>query len=895
MKYLRKYNTFEEYNTDKNNLPSPSIAYVQSTNTIYYNGDGYNNQSVIADGDTIIYNTDQIYQKKDGSIYPVSHPDLSTQPSILPQRYGNLDIKEVLIANGREDEIPLSATIIEAFSFNKKECVSAICMKGPNKWSITNTEGIIPEFTLIRYVGDDLGYYYEEEGEENNQEHDYSKNYLTFKSLEDGTFQFTNAINYSVDNGTTWIELAADTATPTIITGNKIMWKAELTPGDHVSIGSFSSTGQFDVEGNIMSLLYGDEFIGQTDLTNKSFAFANLFINCKLINAKHLLLPTTILASYCYNSMFSNCSSLTTAPELPAITLAGSCYENMFNNCTSLTTAPELPATTLETYCYRYMFQNCTSLMTAPILPATTLISDCYSYMFSGCTSLNYIAAMFTTTPSNSYTNNWVNGVAATGTFIKNPDATWNVTGNNGIPTGWTVKYADLRYLTFEALQNGVFKFTNPINYSTDNGTTWTSLAANTGTTVLAGHKIMWKATLTSNNDSGIGTFSSTCNFNVEGNVMSLLYGDNFAGRTNLTSKNYIFYNLFKNCSKLINAENLSLPATTLAIACYKNMFYNCTSLTTVPELPATTLANNCYEKMFYNCTSLTTTPELSATTLADYCYTYMFQDCTSLTTAPELPATTLVQSCYRFMFDGCISLTTAPELPATTLANSCYYSMFSDCTSLTVAPELPATTLADWCYSDIFHGCISLTTAPELPATTLANSCYRSMFYGCTALTTAPELPATTLVINCYGYMFQNCTSLTTAPELSATTLASYCYTYMFSGCTSLTAAPVLNATTLVDYCYQGMFYGCTNLTVAPELPATTLVTGCYQNMFNGCTNLNYIKAMFTTTQGMDCTINWVGGVAATGTFIKNSAATWTTTGANGIPTGWTVQTASS
>lgn len=70
-----------------------------------------------------------LYQLKDNSYYPVSHPDLSTQPSILPQRFGNLDIKEVLIAPGREDEIPVNATILEAFSFNKNQCVAAYCEK----------------------------------------------------------------------------------------------------------------------------------------------------------------------------------------------------------------------------------------------------------------------------------------------------------------------------------------------------------------------------------------------------------------------------------------------------------------------------------------------------------------------------------------------------------------------------------------------------------------------------------------------------------------------------------------------------------------------------------------------------------------------------------------------
>lgn len=49
---------------------------------------------------------------------------------------------------------------------------------------------------------------------------------------------------------------------------------------------------------------------------------------------------------------------------------------------------------------------------------------------------------MFTTTPSTTYCNNWVNGVKATGTFVKNSAATWNVTGTSGVPSGWTVQTA---------------------------------------------------------------------------------------------------------------------------------------------------------------------------------------------------------------------------------------------------------------------------------------------------------------------------------------------------------------------------------------------------------------------------------------------------------------------
>jgi hypothetical protein len=114
----------------------------------------------------------------------------------------------------------------------------------------------------------------------------------------------------------------------------------------------------------------------------------------------------------------------------------------MLYGCTSLTTAPELPATTLASDCYYQMFYGCTSLTTAPELPATTLVDYCYGHMFNGCTSLNYIKAMFTTTPSDSYTRQWVEGVSSTGTFVKNSAATWDVTGNYGIPSGWTVETA---------------------------------------------------------------------------------------------------------------------------------------------------------------------------------------------------------------------------------------------------------------------------------------------------------------------------------------------------------------------------------------------------------------------------------------------------------------------
>ncbi len=257
------------------------------------------------------------------------------------------------------------------------------------------------------------------------------------------------------------------------------------------------------------------------------------------------------------------------------------------------------------------------------------------------------------------------------------------------------------------------------------------------------------------------------------------------------------------------------------------------------------------------------------------------------------LPGIYLGNMCYQYMFAGCTSLTRAPALPATELEEMCYKNMFYGCTNLIEAPALPATILAESCYEQMFSGCTKLTTAPDLPATTLAESCYDEMFYGCTNLTTVPDLPATTLADSCYRFMFYNCKSLRKAPALPAAKLTEACYISMFSGCINLTTAPDLPATTLTDSCYMGMFENCISLTTAPALRATTLTEHCYYDMFSGCTNLNHIECLATDIPATNCTFGWLADVPSTGTFIKNKDMTDWTTGANGIPSGWTVQDA--
>ena len=723
----------------------------------------------------------------------------------------------------------------------------------------------------------------------NNIINDNNQNYFTITALEDN-FQIrvsgsnSNTVQYSL-NSIEWFDLP----TPTINTDEKIYFKGNLEVGDSQEAYSFSTEQRFNLSGNVMSMLFGDEAEGKTDLTGYDTCFMSMFSNCAgLEKVSKNFLPATTLAENCYDSMFSNCTSLVNAPELPATTLADSCYVGMFYNCTSLVNTPELPATVLANYCYESMFEGCTSLVQAPELPATTLAEGCYGYMFQDCTSLNYIKMLATDISADMCLDYWVNNVSETGTFVKSKDATWNVTGISGIPTGWNVLDIE-NYLTIEALEDNltVSLSINPCQYSL-NGTYWNELQADEQTpSINSGEKIYFKGQLSPTTMNGIGTFTVSKRFNLSGNVMSMLFGDETQGKTDLTGYDTCFTQLFMN-SPVVNVSANFLPATTLAESCYESMFKDCTLLETTPELPAKKLKPYCYSNMFNSCINLKNYPDLhhvqelsnyslyftfyntnlnniflddhiisnvplqgafAGTKIINFSkqlnfsgvksYYEMFKDCTSLTTAPTLPATILKSQCYAHMFEGCTSLVIAPILPAITLTHSCYAHMFEGCTSLVTAPELPATTLAAYCYQQMFADCTSLTNITALPASTLSPYCYNSMFAGCTSLVQTPELSATTLVDGCYKNMFKDCTSLIKAPILPAITLAPNCYAYMFAGCTSLVQTPKLPATTLTHSCYAHMFEGCTSLVQAPALSATTLDEHCCDSMLYGCASL--------------------------------------------------------
>lgn len=232
---------------------------------------------------------------------------------------------------------------------------------------------------------------------------DFSKEYLTFIVTSGGTIVWRKAgsnaqnlsISYSINNGT-WATITASSTTGTaidVVAGDEVRFKGTNSSysksPSYVTACRFAGTATCCVCGNIMSLVYGDNFIGQNTLQSAN-AFCGLFFS--------------------YSKMISD-------EEHKLV----------------------LPATTLTNDCYHHMFYGCSNLTTAPELPATTLKSMCYTEMFGGCSKLNYIKCLATNISADRCTSNWLNGVSSTGTFVKAPSMTSWTTGASGIPSGWTV------------------------------------------------------------------------------------------------------------------------------------------------------------------------------------------------------------------------------------------------------------------------------------------------------------------------------------------------------------------------------------------------------------------------------------------------------------------------
>ena len=206
---------------------------------------------------------------------------------------------------------------------------------------------------------------------------DYSREYFTVTSWQDNnTIYFKRgyrASNQGVDmwisyDKETWTNFTTSMTTSGIYSfalnkgqkayfrgnNNSLCFSTATNPSFPSTETNFHASKYFEVSGNIMSLLWGSDFIGKTTLPDSSATriFQNMFETVfytsynYILSARNLVIPLTQITTSCLESMFYDCSKLRYTPkELPDMTIISSGSNDgniaMFNHgCSSLFETP---------------------------------------------------------------------------------------------------------------------------------------------------------------------------------------------------------------------------------------------------------------------------------------------------------------------------------------------------------------------------------------------------------------------------------------------------------------------------------------------------------------------------------------------------------------------------
>ncbi len=748
------------------------------------------------------------------------------------------------------------------------------------------------ELTALDEIGT---YYYTAEYKE--KEIIVTGNWLCLTAEEDGsTFMYNSTgtnpdMHYSMDGGETWKRLMKNTEITMEKAGDKICLKGNNPEGlslrgqgniDEFRMVTFRMEGRIAASGNIMSLI--DEE-GETREIPSENCFSDLFSNCiSLTQAPEL--PATTLTDYCYEYMFSDCINLKKAPELPATTLSfgcytgmfagcesleeapalpavslgDACYRSMFEYCTSLKKAPALPATQMEPYCYMSMFSNCTSLEEAPQLPARDLSTGCYAYMFSDCTSLTKAQELPATTLTDYCYENMFSGCTS---LTKAPELPASELKQECYKNMFK-ECSDLNYIKV-----GVMTLDNDADATTD----WVAGVDGPGTFIFPCGSTYDKhgesevpALFEIMRDAPIIVFQNPDSTTLKRDTIVCGTHPEYIGETPTWNDGYTFKGWDKDLNAqpspgtnyytaLYEKEETPEPSNWLCFTAEKenSVLWIESDEENIPDIQYSLDGGETWKAWSAN-------EKLTMENVGDKVYLrgynpHGFSSVRNPEAEEENTGTVRFYMTGRIAASGSVMSLIDGEGKTTVIPNTrCFQALFHGCGALTKAPELPATELTPKCYSSMFTGCTNLEIAPDLPATTLAKECYSDMFYFCRSLKQIATMSATTMDDHSCWNMYKDCTSLEEITNFPASTMAYRCCYDMFAGCTKLTRVSELPSMDLAEECYMNIFGGCTSLTQAPVLPATQLADGCYDSMFHDCTSLVESPELPTTTLAIGC-----------------------------------------
>ena len=319
--------------------------------------------------------------------------------------------------------------------------------------------------------------------------------------------------------------------------------------------------------------------------------YCRMFYGCTNLRNVQAELSAETIPGRAYYSMFANCSSLVTPPDIMAKTVAISGLRAMFQNCTSMTWPPFMQMEEVGEKACHGMFQNCTSLAQTPILNAMTLGAWAYGQMFYNCTSLNIIQSdlpalvMADHCYGGGYNNENEGGTAGNYGMFEN--CTSLVTP----PTIYATTFAPFCFARMFCGCTSMTQFQNQFF-----GTDFPKFCCRE---MFYGTKLSWmpKLTITS---VGVDSFRSA--FKAITTLTTISASDFVINCDNIGER--AFYQMFNNDTGLTSAS-WSLTCNSLSTKCFKDMFRECTSLITGPILTNVTYTTEAYGAMFYNCYNL--------------------------------------------------------------------------------------------------------------------------------------------------------------------------------------------------------------------------------------------------------------------------------------------------
>lgn len=217
-----------------------------------------------------------------------------------------------------------------------------------------------------------------------DQQHTYSLSY-SYDKTNYSTLAYNQQITISKKIYLTWSFGGASLLVGLLITG-----KYEVA-------GSLSNHAANLFKDNT-DLIYSHKLILKGNLdANKYCAMFQGCTNMKTCpNLNNITNISSSVLANAFASMFQGCTSLLYGPKIIFSELGDNCFPSMFQNCTSMVRCTnELPSIISDSNCYYQMFKNCKSLKKAPKIKLSYLDStgylNCMYSMFYGCASLNKI------------------------------------------------------------------------------------------------------------------------------------------------------------------------------------------------------------------------------------------------------------------------------------------------------------------------------------------------------------------------------------------------------------------------------------------------------------------------------------------------------------------------